>query len=78
MKYTWNQLTMQPLVTVRLGEQTDAEERRQTQRAQAIRARANRLYMVGEMALAAQLLMELTCGGLNRVPLLAADRIGDD
>ena len=59
MKYTWNQLTLQPLVTVRLGEQTDAEERRQTQRAQAIRARANRLYMVGEMALAAQLLMEL-------------------
>jgi RNA-binding protein YhbY len=59
MKHTWNQLTLRPLVKVRLVEQTDAEERRQAQRAQAIRARANRLYMVGEMALAAQLLMEL-------------------
>jgi hypothetical protein len=56
MKHTWNQLTLRPFVQVRLLEQTDAEERRQ---AQAIRARANRLYMVGEMALAAQLLMEL-------------------
>ena len=34
-------------------------ELRATQRAEAIRARANRLYMVGELALAAQLLMEL-------------------
>jgi hypothetical protein len=59
MKHTWNQLTLRPFVQVRLLEQTDAEERRQAQRAQAIRARANRLYMVGEMALAAQLLMEL-------------------
>jgi hypothetical protein len=40
-------------------EQADAEERRAKQRAQAIRARANRLYMGGELARAAQLLMEL-------------------
>ena len=59
MKHTWNQLTFRPFVQVRLLEQTDAEECRQAQRAQAVRARANRLYMVGEMALAAQLLMEL-------------------
>ena len=59
MKHTWNQLTFRPFVQVRLLEQTDAEECRQAQRAQAIRASANRLYMGGELARAAQMLMEL-------------------
>jgi hypothetical protein len=40
-------------------EQTAAVELSEIQRAKAIRARANRLYVLGEMALAAQLLMEL-------------------
>jgi hypothetical protein len=55
MKHTWNQRTLQPELLLRPAEQ----ERPATQRAQAIRARANRLYMLGELALAAQLLMEL-------------------
>ena len=61
MKYTWNQLTLQPELQLRHRpvEQDDAGECPATQRAQAIRARANRLYMVGELARAAQLLMEL-------------------
>ena len=59
MKNTWNQLTLQPALQYPPVEQADAGERPATQRAQAIRARANRLYMLGEMALAAQLLMEL-------------------
>ena len=50
---------MQPELQQRTAEQADAGERPATQRAQAIRARANRLYVLGELALAAQLLMEL-------------------
>ena len=59
MKHTWNQPKLQPELQHRPAEQADAGERPATQRAQAIRARANRLYMLGELALAAQLLMEL-------------------
>jgi hypothetical protein len=59
MKHTWNQRTLQPELLLQPAEQADAGERPATQRAQAIRARANRLYMLGELALAAQLLMEL-------------------
>jgi len=59
MKFTWNQLIWQPALEGRPIEQTAAAELNDMQRAQDIRARANRLYMVGEMALAAQLLMEL-------------------
>jgi len=56
MKHNWNQLTVQ----CRPMEDYQAEERRETQRIQAaIRARANRLYQGGELARAAQLLMEL-------------------
>lgn len=50
---------MQPELQHLPAEQADAGERPATQRAQAIRARANRLYMLGELALAAQLLLEL-------------------
>jgi hypothetical protein len=53
MKFTWNQLTFRPALP------TDAAELSATQCAQAIRARADRLYVLGEMALAAQLLLEL-------------------
>jgi hypothetical protein len=53
MKFTWNQLTFRPAL------QNDAAELSAIQRAQAIRARADRLYVLGEMALAAQLLLEL-------------------
>jgi hypothetical protein len=59
MKFTWNQATLQPALLGRPVELADAAELRETQRAKAIRARANRLYVLGEMALAAQLLMEL-------------------
>jgi hypothetical protein len=59
MKHNWDQLTWRQALQLRPVEQADAEERRAKQRAQAIRARANRLYMVGEMARAAQLLMKL-------------------
>jgi hypothetical protein len=59
MKHTWNQPKLQPELQHRSAEHADAGERPTTQRAQAIRARANRLYMLGELALAAQLLMEL-------------------
>jgi hypothetical protein len=59
MKHTWNQPKLQPELQHRPAEHADAGERPATQRAQAIRARANRLYMLGELALAAQLLMEL-------------------
>ena len=59
MKHTWNQVKLQPELQQRTAEQADAGERPATQRAQAIRARANRLYVLGELALAAQLLMEL-------------------
>lgn len=55
MKYNWNQLILRG----RPAEQTDAGERREAQRVQAIRASANRLYMRGELARPAQLLMEL-------------------
>ena len=59
MKYNWNQLVLQPLRQDRGVARADAEERRASQRAQAIRASANRLYMGGELARAAQMLMEL-------------------
>ena len=59
MKFTWNQLTSQPALQDQPVEQIDAAERPAAQRALAIRARANRLYVLGEMALAAQLLLEL-------------------
>ena len=59
MKHSWNQRTLQPETQYPRAEQADAGERPATQRAQAIRARANRLYVLGELALAAQLLMEL-------------------
>jgi hypothetical protein len=59
MKFTWNQQTLRPAVEGRPVEQTAAAELSEIQRAQAIRARANRLYVLGEMALAAQLLLEL-------------------
>ena len=59
MKFTWNQQTLRPALEGRPVEQTAAAELSEIQRAQAIRARANRLYVLGELALAAQLLMEL-------------------
>ena len=59
MKFTWNQQTLQPALEGRPVEQTAAAELSEIQRAQAIRARANRLYVLGEMALAAQLLLAL-------------------
>ena len=59
MKFTWNQQTLQPALEGRPVEQTAAAELSEIQRAQAVRARANRLYVLGEMALAAQLLLEL-------------------
>ena len=59
MNHNCDQLTWRQALQLRPVEQADAEERRAKQRAQAIRARANRLYMRGEMARAAQLLMEL-------------------
>jgi len=59
MNHNWDQVTWRQALQRRPVEQADAEECRATQRAQAIRARANRLYMRGEMARAAQLLMEL-------------------
>jgi hypothetical protein len=57
MKSTRNQQTLRPALKGRPVEQ--AAELSETNRAEAIRARANRLYMGGEMARAAQLLMEL-------------------
>jgi hypothetical protein len=63
MKHTWNQLTLQPALEYPPVEQADAGERPAVQRTEAIRARANRLYMVGELARAAQLLMELEMPG---------------
>jgi hypothetical protein len=59
MKYTWNQLILQPAFQSRPVEQAGTADLSETQFAEAIRARANRLYMVGELARAAQLLMEL-------------------
>jgi hypothetical protein len=59
MKYTWNQPILRPALQGRPVQQADAAELSEIRRADAIRARANRLYMVGELALAAQLLMEL-------------------
>lgn len=50
---------MRPALEGMPVEQTAAVELSEIQRAKAIRARANRLYVLGEMALAAQLLMEL-------------------
>jgi hypothetical protein len=59
MKYNWNQLISRPALQSRPVEQADAGKGRAAERAQAIRASANRLYMGGELARAAQLLMEL-------------------
>ena len=59
MKFTWNQLTWQPALQDQPVELRDAAELPAAQRVLSIRARANRLYVVGELALAAQLLMEL-------------------
>jgi hypothetical protein len=59
MKHSWNQLTLQPELKRRPVELVDAGEPPATERVEAIRARATRLYMVGELARAAQLLMEL-------------------
>ncbi len=50
---------MLPAMPRRPVRQSDTGERRATERAAAIRASANRLYMGGELARAAQLLMEL-------------------
>ena len=59
MKHNWNQQILQSELQRRPVEQADAGERRATERAQAIRTRASRLYARGELAQAAQLLMEL-------------------
>jgi hypothetical protein len=59
VKHNCTQLRLQPALHRRPVEQADAGEHRATKRAEAIRARANRLYMRGELARAAQLLMEL-------------------
>jgi hypothetical protein len=59
MKHNWDQLILLPAPQCRPVEQADDGERRATQCAQAIRARANSLYLRGEMARAAQLLVEL-------------------
>jgi hypothetical protein len=50
---------LRPELPRRSIEQADFAEIGKKQSADAIRARANRLYMVGEMARAAQLLMKL-------------------
>jgi hypothetical protein len=63
MKYNWNQLTSQPALGSRPVGQTNAAERPAAQRAQAIRASANWLYMRGELARAAQLFAELQMRG---------------
>jgi hypothetical protein len=63
MKYSWNQRTLQPELNRRPVELVDAGEPPTTERVEAIRARATRLYMVGELARAAQLLMELEMPG---------------
>ena len=62
MKYTWNQLILNRHSKAPV-EQADTADLRETHFAEAIRARANRLYMVGELARAAQLLMELELQG---------------
>ena len=59
MKHNWDQPIVLTAMPRRPVEQADAGKRRETQRAQAIRASANRLYMGGDLARAAQLLMEL-------------------
>jgi hypothetical protein len=63
MKHSWNQLTLQPELKRRPVEPVDAVEPPATERVEAIRARATRLYMVGELARAAQLLMQLEMPG---------------
>jgi hypothetical protein len=62
IKYNWDQLTWRQALRGRPVEQTDAGKRRETQRAQAFRASANRLYMGGDLARAARLLMERVHG----------------
>ena len=59
MKYTWNQPNCNRHCNAGRWSRPMPASATRTQRAEAIRARANRLYMVGELALAAQLLMEL-------------------
>jgi hypothetical protein len=63
MKHSWNQRTLQPELNRRPVELVDAGEPPATERVEAIRARATRLYMVGELARAAQLLMQLELPG---------------
>jgi hypothetical protein len=63
MKHNWDQLTWQQPLHRRPLERAGAGERHATQTAAAIRASANRLYMGGELARAAQLLMELEMPG---------------
>ena len=63
MIFTWNQQTLRPALEDRPVEQTAAAGLSEMHRAEAVRARANRLYVLGEMALAAQLLMELELPG---------------
>jgi hypothetical protein len=63
MKHNWNQQILQSELQRRPVEKADALERRATERAQAIRATANWLYMGGELLRAAQLLMELETPG---------------
>ena len=59
MKHNWDQLTWRQALQGWPVEHDHAAERRAAQRAEAIRASANRLYMGGELARAAQMLMEL-------------------
>jgi hypothetical protein len=59
MNHNWDLRISLPALQRRSVQQADGGGCHATQRAQAIRARANSLYMRGEMARAAQLLMEL-------------------
>jgi hypothetical protein len=59
MKHNWDQLTWRQALRGWPVERDDAGRRRAAQRAEAIRASANRLYIGGELARAAQMLMEL-------------------
>jgi len=63
MNHNCDQLTWRQALQRRPVEQADAGKRRETQRAQAIRASANRLYMGGDLARAAQLFAELQMRG---------------
>ena len=63
MKHNWDKPILLPAPQCRPVKQADAGERHATQCAAAIRARANRLYMGGDLARAAQLLAELQMRG---------------